>query len=107
LLQDSITLQKGKKINPDNKKEMRFSKSERNEMTKPNLTAKLFYGVLILTLASCAPLKTNSGVSYSGSSALVKRPDFDAARLAAPSWVNAALDENTALRAEVKELKLK
>lgn len=62
---------------------------------------------LILSLASCATPRTNSGIVVNGSTSLVTRPDFDAARLAAPGWVKAALDENSNLRAEIKESRVK
>lgn len=61
---------------------------------------------LILLLVACATPLTNSGVSTTGSTSLVTRPDFDDARKAAPNWVKAALDENTNLRTEIKELKI-
>lgn len=63
--------------------------------------------VLTLSLEGCAIQRTNSGISTIGSTSLTTRPDFDAARTAAPGWVKAALDENTNLRAEIKELKAK
>jgi hypothetical protein len=82
----------------------KFKKYGGHEMKKFSTILMLLSMASILTVGCVTPL-TNSGVSYSGSSALVNRPDFDAARLAAPSWVNAALNENTNLRAEIKELK--
>lgn len=63
--------------------------------------------VLILSLAACATPLTNSGVVTNGSSALTTHPDFEAARQAYPRLINALLDENTRLRAEIKELKAK
>lgn len=62
---------------------------------------------LILLLAACATPLTNSGMTTNGSTSLTTRPDFEQARLSCPGWVHAALDENTKLRAEIKELKAK
>lgn len=86
-------------------KTSRPMQSERKEMKNSNIMRTLLNTALILLLVGCATL-TNSGVTSNGSTSLVTRPDFEAARAAAPAWVRAALDENSNLRAEVKELKL-
>jgi hypothetical protein len=67
----------------------------------------LFVMALTVLVGCSTPIRTNSGVTASGSTSLTSRPDFDAARKAAPAWAEAALNENTDLRAEIKELKNK
>lgn len=60
---------------------------------------------LILMGACVGPAKTNSAIPTSASIQWTTYPGFEEARKVAPSLMQSLLNENTNLRAEVKELK--